>query len=94
MKYLSGTGIGQVIHVHVGAETAILDLQTLIVIFVLVKWFQTKPCRPHWLHKPCIMVSLWRGKVIRGLEEYQTLSNGLGEGTELNSVSKHAAELK
>lgn len=60
-----------------GVETAVLDVRTLIVILVLIEWLQTKPCRPHWLHKPGIMVSLWGGKVIQGLEEYQTLSNGL-----------------
>lgn len=54
-----------------------LDIRTLIVILVLIQWLQTKPCRPHWLHKPGIMVSLWGGKVIRGLEEYQTQSNRL-----------------
>lgn len=72
--------------------SAVLDLQTLIVILVLIEWFQTKPCRPHWLHKPGIMVSLWGGKVIWGLEEYQTLSNGLLEGVALKSVSKLVAE--
>lgn len=59
------------------AGTAVLDLQTLIGILVLIEWLQTKPCRPHQFHKPGIMVSLWGGKVIQGLEEYQTLSNGL-----------------
>ena len=57
--------------------TAVLDIRTLIVILVLIEWLQTKPCRPHWLHKPSIMVSLWEGKVIQSLEESQTLSNGL-----------------
>ena len=63
--------------VYRGVEMAVLDLRTLIVILVLTEWLQTKPCRPLWLHKPGIMVSLWGGKVIQGLEEYQTLSNGL-----------------
>lgn len=80
--------------VCVRAGTAVLDLRTLIVILVLIEWLQTKPCRPHWLHKPGIMVSLWGGKVIPGLEEYQTLSNGLWEGVALTSVSKLAAEIK
>lgn len=71
-----------------------LDIRTLIVILVLIEWLQTKPCRPHWLHKPGIMVSLWGGKVIRGLEEYQTQSYGLWEGVSLNSVLKLAPELK
>lgn len=80
--------------VGVGVGTLVLDLRTLIVILVLIQWLQTKPCRPHWLYKPGIMVSLWGGKVIQSLEEYQTLSNGLREGVELNSVSKLAAALK
>lgn len=71
----------QCVNVCVGAagelEKQSLILRTLIVILVLIEWLQTKPCRPHWLPKPGIMVSLWGGKVIQGLEAYQTLSNGL-----------------
>lgn len=47
-----------------GVETAGLDPGTLIEILVLIEWFQTKPSRPHWLHKPGIMVSLWGANVI------------------------------
>lgn len=54
-----------------------VDLQTQIVILEPVEWLQSKPNKPLWLLKPGIMVSLWVGKVIQGLEEYQTLSNGL-----------------
>lgn len=90
----------QCVNVCVGArgglrlEKQSLILRTLIVILVLIEWLQTKPCRPHWLPKPGIMVSLWGGKVIQGLEAYQTLSNGLWEGVALDSVLKLVAELK
>lgn len=69
-------------------------LRTLVLIPVLAEWFQTRPCGAHWLHKPGIMVSLWVGTQIQGLEDFQTLSYGLWEAVARVSVLKLVAELK